>query len=82
MPKSVPRTLVIPEPIDNDLRVVAALRRVSKSKLYRLGAELLLTLINNETLPQCIIEFLAAKGEDRLLEELKKIVHGEVVIVG
>ncbi len=82
MPKSVPRTLVIPESIDNDLRVVAALRRVSKSKLYRLGAELILALVNNESLPPCIIEFLAAKGQERLLEELKKVVHGEVVIIG
>ena len=75
------RSIYIPYNIDIELKKQAAEKGTDKSKLYKIGAEIVLALIEYGAIPQCLIELLASQNKKTLLEELRKLLGG-VVIVG
>ncbi len=81
MIRSIQRTIQIPYSLDIELKKRAVEKGTNKSKLYKIGAELVLALLNFGSLPPCLIELLASQGNENLLEELRSLLGG-VVIVG
>ncbi len=73
---NVLRSMYVPQALDFKLKKIAVEKGTDKSSLYRLGAEILLAIIEYGSIPECILELLIKQERDDLLESLKGIVGG------
>ena len=70
------RSIYVPQDLDKELKKVAAEKGTDKSSLYRVGAELLIAIMEYGSIPECILELLIKLEREDLLESLKKIIGG------
>jgi hypothetical protein len=73
------RSIYVPPDLDIELKKLAAEKGTDKSSLYRIGAKLLLAIIEYGAIPKCVIELLASQGKKELLEDLQEVI-GDVEV--